>query len=384
MFTDIANSTQLLQAIGEKPSHNSCAGMTGHCAGSCARTAARKSTIPATGSSHRRGVDGTPARLLMPLCWPCQSAGGNMFAAQSVSCASSMAPSRSWLVRARENSGQIPVLPSDLVLIDSHAHLQAEAFAADRHEVLAAARLAGVRRILVPGWDLDSSLAAIELARTEGLQASAGIHPHVASRAEHEWSAASELAEDPLVAAVGETGLDYDRGFSPRDDQLANLRRHLELGKDLGKPVILHGRSRPGERDSQDDLLRELTEAGAGTLDWRTARGRPPAVLHSFSGPVDYAERALELGLAISFSGLVFRRGEETSAQVARLVPADRLLVETDSPYLSPPGASRRRNEPQWVSITCRWLAAERGEEPHALGVQLVANYERIFARSSS
>ena len=111
--------------------------------------------------------------------------------------------------------------------------------------------------------------------------------------------------------------------------------------------------------------------------------GRPPAVLHSFSGPVDYGERALELGCAVSFSGLVFRRGEEASAEVARLVPADRLLIETDSPYLSPPGAPRRRNEPLWVAVTARWLAEQRGADADALGEQLVANFDRIFGAAS-
>jgi TatD DNase family protein len=169
--------------------------------------------------------------------------------------------------------------------------------------------------------------------------------------------------------AIGETGLDYDRGFSSRAAQLANLRRHLQLAADIGKPVILHCRSTPGERDAQDDLIRSLAEY------------RPPALLHSFSGPVDYAERALEMGLFISFSGLVFRTGEEASAEVARLTPADRLLVETDSPYLSPPGAPRRRNEPRYVEITARWLAEQRGDDPAELGAQLVASYERIFSR---
>lgn len=217
------------------------------------------------------------------------------------------------------------------------------------------------------------------MAAGHGLQAGAGIHPHVATEAAVDWPAVAELAADPRVGAVGETGLDYDRAFSPRQDQLANLRRHLALGRRLGKPVILHCRSRSGERDAQDDLLRELADAGAGTPDWPTADGRPACLLHSYSGPVDYAERALEMGLAISFSGLVFRRGEEASAQVARLIPADRLLVETDSPYLSPPGASRRRNEPQWVAITARWLAELRGDQIDRLGTQLVANYDRCF-----
>jgi TatD DNase family protein len=275
-------------------------------------------------------------------------------------------------------------VPDDLPLVDSHAHLQAPAFAADVIEVLATARLAGVARLLVPGWDEESSRAAIELSRADGtLDAAAGVHPHAAGSAdEGTWAAIEELADDPRVVAVGETGLDYDRAFSPREAQLTNLRRHLELGRRLGKPVILHCRSRPGQHDAHDDLLRELPDAGAGTPAWPLAEGRPPALLHSFSGPPDYAERALAMGLAISFSGLVFRRGEEASEVVARLTPADRLLVETDSPYLSPPGASRRRNEPQWVAITCRWLADRRGEEPAALGARLVANYDRMFGRS--
>ena len=262
-------------------------------------------------------------------------------------------------------------------LIDSHAHIQAEAFATDRDTVLQAARDAGVERMLVPGWDLPSSRAAISFVAVGGVavgaDASAGIHPHVASESDRDWESIAELARQPAVVAVGETGLDYDRGFSPREDQLINLRRHLALATDLGKPAILHCRSRPGERDAQDDLIREINLAG-----------RPPALLHSFSGPVDYAERALEMGLAISFSGLTFRKGEEATAAVARIVPSDRLLVETDCPYLSPPGAPRRRNEPQYVEITARWLAEQRDEDPDVLGGQLVANYDRIFSHQPS
>ena len=256
-------------------------------------------------------------------------------------------------------------------LIDSQAHLQAGAFSADAAEVLAAARAAGVERLLVPGYDLESSHAAVALAERHVIDAAAGIHPHVAASSdEASWPSIEAVAANERVVALGETGLDYDRGFSPREAQLANLRRHLVLGRKLGKPAILHCRSKPGQRDAQDDLLREVEAAG-----------RPAAVLHSFSGPVDYGERALEMGLAISFSGLVFRAGEEASADVARIVPADRLLVETDSPYLSPPGASRRRNEPRWVAITAHWLAEQRGVRPDELGEQLVANYDAIFSR---
>lgn len=225
---------------------------------------------------------------------------------------------------------------------------------------------------MAPGYDLESSRASIELAKNLGVDASAGIHPHDASDSDRDWSVVAELAADPLVVALGETGLDYDRGFSPRDAQITNLERHLRVAADTGKPAILHCRSKAGERDAQDDLIRLLGDY------------RPPALLHSFSGPVDYAEAALELGLFVSFSGLVFRKGEEASARVARLIPADRLLVETDSPYLSPPGAPKRRNEPRYVEITAMWLAEQRGEDPAFLGDQLVANYDRLFSRPPS
>lgn len=267
-------------------------------------------------------------------------------------------------------------------LVDSHAHLQADAFSGDADEVLAASRAGGVERLLVPGWDLASSAASRDLALRTGVDASAGIHPHAAAEVdEAAWLQIVEIAGDRRVRAVGETGLDYDRGFSPRDAQLANLRRHLALGRELGKPVILHCRSKPGQRDAQDDLLRELAIAGAGTSGWPVGHGRPPALLHSFSGPVDYAERAIAMGLAVSFSGLVFRRGEEVSAIVAAAVPADLVLVETDSPYLSAPGAPRRRNEPQYVGLTARWLAAQRGTDADRLGTLLVSNYDRTFGR---
>ncbi|MEX2011101.1 MAG: TatD family hydrolase, partial [Chloroflexota bacterium] len=120
----------------------------------------------------------------------------------------------------------------------------------------------------------------------------------------------------------------------------------------------------------QDALLAELRAFG---------RPPPPVLIHSFSGPVDYADAMLALGAAISFSGLVFRRGEEASADVARLVPADRLLVETDSPFLSPPGAPRARNEPEWVAVTARWVADQRGVPAEVFGEGLVETYDAVF-----
>ncbi len=269
-------------------------------------------------------------------------------------------------------------------LIDSHGHLQADRFASDAADVLAAARVVGLERLLAPGWDRPSSVAGIDLARTLGVDTSVGVHPHLAhSVTETDRTELASLARSPEVVAIGETGLDYDRALSPRDVQLDNLRWHIALAFDSAKPLVLHCRSARGERDAQQDLVRELSIAGVGGTAWHDRfGGRPPAVLHSFSGPVDYAEACLAMGCAVSISGLAFRAGEEVTAEVIRLVPADRLLVETDSPYLSPPGAPRRRNEPRWVEVTARWVAAQRGIDPGLLGDDLVTAYDRTFSRA--
>ena len=271
-------------------------------------------------------------------------------------------------------------------LVDSHAHLQSPQFTDDLAEVLAAAEVGGVERLLVPGWDESSSVRALGLvARYPRLVAAAGIHPHAAAETDDAaWERTAALAADPAVVAVGETGLDYDRLFSPIADQLVNLRRNLALALATGKPAILHCRSAAGRHDAQDALLDEMRAAGFGGSAARAAFGdRPPAILHSVSGSSAYVAAALELGCAVSISGLCFRKGEEATADSARLVPAERLLVETDAPYLSAPGAPRRRNEPSWVGITAAWVAEQRGEGPDALGAQLVANFDRIFAAAA-
>jgi TatD DNase family protein len=262
-------------------------------------------------------------------------------------------------------------------LVDSHCHLQADRFEGDVDLVIGAARLAGVERILVPGWNAASSAAALDLAdRFDWLDAAVGVHPHDAAGVDdEEWQPIAASARDRRVVAIGETGLDYDRVFSPILAQLANLRRHLALAAETGKPAILHCRSAVGEREAQDALLAEIRKFGSEP---------PPVVIHSFSGPLDYAQGMLELGAAISFSGLVFRASETDSADVARLTPDDRVLVETDSPYLSAPGAPRGRNEPEWVRITAEWVAERRGVDEDALGEVLVANYDRIFAKRTA
>jgi TatD DNase family protein len=267
-------------------------------------------------------------------------------------------------------------------LIDSHSHVQADRFGGDAELVIGGARLAGVERMLVPGWDPASSAAALEIVgRYPWLDAAAGVHPHdAAAVSDAAWAGIVELAADPRVCAIGETGLDSDRGFAPFADQLVNLRRNLGLALATGKPAILHCRSKSGQRDAQDALVSELRAAGFDGPPARAVFGdRPPAIIHSYSGPLDYGRTVIAMGLAISFSGLVFRAGEEVSADVARLVPRERLLVETDAPFLSPPGAPRRRNEPEWVRVTAAWLGEQRDEQPDVLGDGLVAAYDLVL-----
>jgi TatD DNase family protein len=269
-------------------------------------------------------------------------------------------------------------------LIDSHCHLNADRFDGEVEAVLAAASAAGVERILVPGWNVASSRRALELVgRFNWLDAAVGVHPHDAAKVDGAgWREILAMAADQRVLAIGETGLDYDRVFSPIDDQHVNLRRNLALALDTGRPAILHVRSGAGRRDAQDALLDELGRAGVGGATWAAAfMDRPPAIIHSYSGPVDFAMSVLDLGLAISISGLAFRAGEEATAEVAALVPPDSLLVETDSPFLSPPGAPRRRNEPEWVRITAAWVAQRRNSHADQVGEDLVAAYDRTLNR---
>lgn len=271
-------------------------------------------------------------------------------------------------------------------LVDSHCHLNAERFAGEEAAVLDRARSAGVERILVPGWNLASSERAIALVeRFDGLDAAVGVHPHDAAKVDDAgWRRIVELAANPRVVAIGETGLDYDRVFSPIPDQIVNLRRNFRLALDTGKPAILHVRSAAGRSDAQEAILAELRAAGFGGPATFAAfgAGRPPAVIHSFSGSVEYARQVLDLGLSISISGLAFRAGEDATAEVAAIVPADRLLVETDSPFLSPPGAPRGRNEPEWVRITAEWVTARRAVNLADAGASLVAAYDRFVGRA--
>ena len=273
-------------------------------------------------------------------------------------------------------------------LIDSHCHLNADRFEGEERAVLERAWAAGLERILVPGWNVASCRRAHELAAAfDSIDIAVGVHPHDAAKVDAAgWREIAASAADPRVVAIGETGLDYDRVFSPIEDQLTNLRRNLDVAIDTGKPAILHVRSRAGSADAQDAILAELRGAGFGAQRSIDAFGpdRPAALIHSFSGSVEYARRVLDLGLAISISGLCFRAGEEATAEVVPLVPEGRLLVETDSPFLSPPGGPRGRNEPEWVRITAAWVAERRGVDDGDLGASLVNAYDGTFRSAAS
>lgn len=232
-------------------------------------------------------------------------------------------------------------------LIDSHCHLTDERFHADVDAVLARAHAAGVAAMVTIGSELESSRAAAALAaRAPGVHAAVGIHPHDADSANPEALAAlRELARSPRVVALGETGLDYHYDHAPREAQRAAFAAHLELARELGLPVVVHA------RDADDDLVALLREAGQGT------RG----VLHCFSSGERLLEAALAMGWYASFAGMItFKRYD--AADLLRRVPLERLLVETDSPYLAPVPHRGQRNEPAFVVEVARRAAELRGE----------------------
>jgi TatD DNase family protein len=236
---------------------------------------------------------------------------------------------------------------STFVLIDTHAHVQMQQFASDHERVIQAAFADGVERIIVPGIDVETSRAAIALAAAHlgRLFAATGTHPHDATTLTPEaLEAERALAREPGVVAIGEIGLDFYRDLSPRDVQHAALVAQFGLARELDLPIILHN------RESHAEMVAALREHGAGL------RG----VFHCFIGDKAMARDALDLGFYLSFAGPVtFPRNVEL-AEVAAWVPLERILVETDSPYLAPQSFRGKRNEPRHVAITARHIAELR------------------------
>jgi TatD DNase family protein len=257
------------------------------------------------------------------------------------------------------------------LLVDSHAHIDTPRFNADREAVIRAAYEGGITRIVDPGCDLPSSQHALQLAKEHPAMVFAGVgtHPHDATTYSDEVGQHyREMAREPEVVAIGEFGLDYFRMLSPRDVQRAVFCAHLDLARACNLPCIIH------VRDSHDDVIELLRAHGKGL------RG----VFHCFSGTVAQAEECLEFeGFLLSFAGPLTRSGNELP-QVAKMAPLDRILVETDSPYLVPQPIRAKRNEPLFVQYTARKLAEIRGMTFEEIAEVTTANAIRLFGLGES
>lgn len=251
-------------------------------------------------------------------------------------------------------------------LFDTHAHLHFPEFADDLGAVLARARAAGVRRMLTIGTDVETSRAAVALAAREpDVWASVGVHPHDADEADATALAEiEELAAEPRVVGIGETGLDFFRNLSPREAQERAFRAQLALARRVGKPVIVHC------RDAHEETLAILAEERVGETG---------GVMHCFSGDTAIARRCLDLGLLISLAGPVTYPKARALPEVARFVPGDRLVVETDCPFLPPQPYRGKRNEPAYLAITAARVAELRGESLQTLAARTSENAAKLF-----
>lgn len=253
-------------------------------------------------------------------------------------------------------------------LIDSHCHLDAGQFASDRQQVIDRALAAGVETMVSIGTgegppDLE---AGIRLADAYPfVYATAGVHPHDAAKATDEtWPHLRDLLSHPKVVALGEIGLDYHYDFSPRDVQHRVFLRQLEIAADARKPVVIH------TREAWDDTIRILAE--------RWAPSGIGCIMHCFTGGPEQARQALDLGFHLSFAGvLTFPRAAEIR-EAAAITPLDRLLIETDAPYLAPVPHRGKRNEPAYLAETARRLAELRGIDFEALARTTADNWHRL------
>ena len=255
----------------------------------------------------------------------------------------------------------------ELTLVDSHCHIDMPQFDADRDEVVARARDAGIgTMLLVGGVDEEQGhRRALRVAEGLGFPASAGVHPHEARLATDAiYDELRGLAREKRIVAIGEIGLDFHYDHSPRPVQQEAFRRQVRLAREVGLPVIIHTREADGETAAL------LEEEGAGEVG---------GVIHCFTGGLELARRALALGFYISFSGIVAFPRAETIQEVARTVPLDRLLVETDAPFLAPPPHRGKRNEPAFVVEVARRVASLREATLEALGAAAAENFARLF-----
>jgi len=252
-------------------------------------------------------------------------------------------------------------------LFDTHAHLHFPDYTEDLDAVLDRARSAGVQGIVTIGTDRDTNRATVALARKlPDVWATVGIHPHDAAEAtEADFEEMERLAgEEARVVGFGEMGLDFFRSLSPPDVQRQVFRRQIDIARRARKPLVIHC------RDAHAETLAILAEERAA---------EPGGVMHCFSGDVGIARRCLDLGLHISLAGPVTYKNARALPEVARFVPGDRLVVETDCPYLPPTPHRGKRNEPAFVALTAALIAELRGADPEALCEALTANAAKLF-----
>lgn len=255
--------------------------------------------------------------------------------------------------------------------VDSHCHLDFDVFDDDRDETIARALAAGVDRMVTICTRLSRFEDIHAIARGhDAIHCSVGIHPHqVAEEGVAETARLVELAALPEVVGIGETGLDYHYDYSPREDQRANFRNHIAAARETGLPLIVH------TRNADSDTAKILAE--------ETKSGSFPGVLHCFSAGRALAETALELGLYISFSGIVTFRNAQELRDIARDIPPNRILVETDAPFLAPIPNRGKRNEPAFVVHTAETVAELKGMDMEELARTTTENFFRLFAKAA-
>lgn len=251
------------------------------------------------------------------------------------------------------------------MLIDSHAHLELKNFDRDRDAVIGRARAAGLEAIITVGINLEDSRKAVALARRyDMVWAAVGVHPHDAKGVRPEtYDELRILSREEKVVAYGEIGLDFFKDYSPRDQQIARFAEQLDLCRDIGLPVIIH------DREAHRETLVMLTEH----------RGNLRGVLHCFSGDYAMARRCLDLGYYISIPGTITYGKSEALREVVRKIPLDRMMIETDAPFLSPEPRRGRRNEPSYVAYTAREIADVRGVAFEEVAEKTSENARNLF-----
>jgi TatD DNase family protein len=260
-----------------------------------------------------------------------------------------------------------------VTLIDTHAHLDFSQFDTDRQAVIERAKASGVEAIVNVGTDLTSSRRAVDLATKHNtIYAAVGMHPHDAKKLDGAALAElRKLAQHPKVVAVGEIGLDFYRDLSPRDTQRRAFQAQLAWAAKMAKPVIIH------DRDAHDEIIGVLTDWASG-LSSPMLAGRL-GVLHTFSGDLAMAKKAIELGFYISISGPVTYKNARYLPGIVQALPLERLLVETDCPYLTPHPHRGKRNEPAYVHLVAERIATLRGIPVDELAEATTANAQRLF-----